>query len=133
MSTQKTNEELFEEWEDESFKRGSELKNCLSAFMTACNIKDEAIKQKDAEIERLKDEYTKISCAYCGTLCARDPDELVKHIEKCEKHPVFYLFSKIDKRDKLLETAYLWIKNPEGTPFVRVRINWLKDYEELKK
>jgi FtsZ-binding cell division protein ZapB len=46
------------------------------------------------EIDALKEEYAKISCAYCGELCAREINELVLHVEKCEKHPVFKLINE---------------------------------------
>ena len=38
----------------------------------------------------------------------------------------------IKKRDQLIEQVYPWIKDPSAIPFVRVRLQWIKQIEELK-
>ena len=42
------------------------------------------------------------------------------------------LKSKLAKRDQLIEQVYPWIKDPSAIPFVRVRLQWIKQVEELK-
>ena len=40
--------------------------------------------------------------------------------------------SQIEKRDQLIEQVYPWIKDPSAIPFVRVRLQWIKQVEELR-
>lgn len=40
--------------------------------------------------------------------------------------------AELAKRDQLIEQVYPWIKDPSATPFVRVRLQWIKQAEELK-
>ena len=43
-----------------------------------------------------------------------------------------HLHSEIEKRDQLIAQVYPWIKDPSAIPFVRVRLQWIKQIEELK-
>ena len=40
--------------------------------------------------------------------------------------------AELEKRDQLIEQVYPWIKDPSAIPFVRVRLQWIKQIEELK-
>ena len=84
------------------------------------------------EIDNLTKEHSQIVCAYCNSLCARNTEELVKHVEGCEKHPLGKAIKEIQKRDELLEEIpYIF---PLGEHhLVEKYEEWLKQYEELKR
>jgi len=86
---------------------------------------EKEITEKNArilELEKFKEEQSQISCAYCGQLCARDVDELVKHIENCEKHPVFRLINEKIKLEK---------QNVRMKGILNQCADWKKSYDDI--
>ena len=53
-------------------------------------------------------------------------------LEISQEDIITNLKSQLAKCDQLLEQVYPWIKDPSAIPFVRVRLQWLKQVEELK-
>lgn len=128
----KWREEFEVEWENIerkwSFPLGSHHKKLVKE--TALNVYLAGRKAGQEEIDNLRKEHSQIVCAYCNSLCARNTEELVKHVEGCEKHPLGKAIKEIQKRDELLEQAKILLTlNIHKLS----QEEWLKQYEELKR
>jgi uncharacterized membrane protein len=80
------------------------------------------------QLAQLKEEYSKISCGYCGKLCARTVEEITAHVENCDKHPVFKLINeKAELVAQLTDEKYICHE------ITRDRNDKLDEIESLKE
>lgn len=86
-----------------------------------------------AEVERLKEAQRFTYCAYCGWKTSVDDkaEELSRHVEYCQKHPVFIWKSLAERAREALKKSIAWMepimdafsvgdKQKDGTPSARV-------------
>ena len=107
-----------EKWQS-TLTQAEKLQERIS-FLEECNERQKTYYDENIE---LRYQLNNSMNYHCPHFLSNESGTVSCHVD---------FISQIEKRDQLIEQVYPWIKDPSAIPFVRVRLQWIKQIEELK-